>query len=269
MLNSLFQMSDIFLLFLLSCITILVSILALFLIKRYVPLKLREQNNPVIGNISSIISIIYGVLAGLTALYLFNNVYYASDFVQREANSVANIYRDSKWLKDPTRTAIQTQIKKYLNKVINEEWILMTNGDEINTEGELLIDNIMDQLKNYNIVTHNDFLIVRDMIEEVKNLYDSREQRISMNDSALNPEVWVVLLIGTILTLAINYLFGMHFYLHIVSVSATALMAASMIFLIITLDKPFQGQFIVQPNSFESVLTYIEKNHHPPKIKQT
>jgi len=259
MLHFLFQISDIYLLLLLSSITIGISIIALILVKRYIPLKLRNRNNPVIGNISALIGIIYGVLAGLTALYLFNNVYYATDSVQREANALADIYRDSKWLKEPTRSAIQIQVKNYLNKVINEEWILMKNGSEISKEGALIIDSIGDQLKNYDMVTNKEFLIVRDILDEVKKLYDSREQRISMNDSALNPEVWVVLLIGTILTLGINYLFGMHFYLHLFTVSATALMASSMIFLIITLDKPFQGQFIVQPDSFKSTLSYIEK----------
>jgi hypothetical protein len=58
------------------------------------------------------------------------------------------------------------------------------------------------------------------MLQEVRVLYDARQQRIQMSYFQLNPEIWVVVVLGTILTLCINYLFGMNFYLHVFTVSA-------------------------------------------------
>jgi hypothetical protein len=88
--------SDVF--FVLSISLIVISILAIYAIKKLVPIEILYRDNPVIGNISALIGIIYGVLAGLTALYLINNINLTSDAVQREANALANIYRDTEWL---------------------------------------------------------------------------------------------------------------------------------------------------------------------------
>jgi hypothetical protein len=259
MLDYLLRMPDLYLFLLLSAISIVGTIIVVTLIRRYVPLELRYKDNPVIGNMSALISIIYGVLVGLTALYLINNISYTGDAVQREANSVANLYRDSTWLKEPTKTRIQASIKNYLQEVINVEWPAMKSGQKINKDGDKIIDGIGKELSYYSGMNTSELLILHDMYETVRNLYDGRQQRIQMSYSELNPEIWEVILIGTILTIGINYLFGMNFYLHIVTVSAGALMAAAMLFLLLSLDRPFQGDFVIESDSFQALLDTV--NH--------
>src|SRR5690349_7197039 len=95
----LFQLSDISIFLLLSGIAIFVSISAIFLVKRFIHLDFRYKDNAVIANTSALINVLYGVLAGLAALYLINNNSYTTDAVQREASAVANVYRSSEYLK--------------------------------------------------------------------------------------------------------------------------------------------------------------------------
>lgn len=260
MLTSLFRLSDITLFILLSCASIAISLIAIYVVKRCIPFHVRSQDNTVIGTTASLISVIYGVLAGLSALYLINNNSYASDAVQREANAVADIYRDSQWLKEPTRGIIQTQVKEYVTKVIQVEWPLMEQGSDVNNDGNFAIDNITNQLIHYSDIKNSESLLIHDMLDEVRLLYDARQQRIHMSYSELSPELWLVILIGTVLTLCINYLFGMNFYLHMVTVSAAALMTSSMIFLLIALDRPFQGEFIIEPDAFQAVLNFMDQS---------
>lgn len=254
-----YHLSNIYLFILLNCIFIPISIIALYIVKRFIPLDIRYKDNSVIGDVSALISIIYGVLVGLTALYLINNNNYTADAVQREANAVANIYQDSKWLKNPTRNEIQTEVKKYIDIIINIEWALMNQG-KADTSNNLIIENMTNALLHYKANGNFETLLLRDMIAEIKMLYDARQQRIHMSYAALSPEIWTVILIGTILTIMINYIFGMNFYLHIVTVSAVALMASSMLFLLITLDRPFEGDFVIEPDAFRSVLALIKND---------
>lgn len=257
MLNRLFQLSDIHLFIVLSCITVSISIIAVIFV-RFIPLALRYKDNPVIGTISSLIGVIYGVLVGLMALYLINNINYAADAVQHEANGVANLWRDSKWLHDPAKTLIQTQIKTYIHHTLNKEWPSMQEGKTIDGTGERIIENIANELVNYKTLSNSESLLLHDMLDEVKALYDAREQRIQMSFSGLNIEIWLVILIGTILLITINYLLGMNIYLHIFTITAVALMVSSMIFLLVTLDRPFQGEFIVEPTAFQRILNYMD-----------
>lgn len=260
MVDYFYKMTDFQIFLILSILFVMASVAGISLVKSFIPLNIRIQDNPVIGTISGLIGIIYGVLAGLTALYLVNNLGYTADAVQREANATANIYRDSKWLEGPVRTQIQVELSKYLTNVIEVEWPLMEKGKDLNNNGDLIIDRMSQILNSYRFDKNVDLLVLRNLTDELKNLYNSREQRIYMSFSTLNPEIWFVIVIGTILTIAINYLFGMNFYLHILTVSAAALMCSSMIYLLITLDRPFQGEFVIQPIAFRSVLDFIKKD---------
>lgn len=260
MYNFLISLPGTYLLLLLSAVTIGISAIALNLVKRYIPHDIRSRDNAVIGVVSSLISLIYGVLAGLTALYLINNINYADDAVQREANAIADIYRDSSWLNDSVRIQIQKQIKDYILTVVNVEWPLMARGDDLDKDGDVIVENINQTLKKCKINTNSDMLILREMLVGLKNLYDAREQRIAMSFSALTPELWVVIIIGTILMLLINYLYAMNYYMHLISVSALALMLSAMIYLLLSLDKPFRGDFVVEPDAYKTVLKYINQH---------
>lgn len=248
---------DIYLFVIFGCISIAVSIVFIWIMKEVLKRQLRYKNNAAVGNISALISLIFGVLAGLTALYLINNITYTADAVQREANAVANLYRESSWLKEPTQGKMKKILKQYLYNVIHNEWPLMKNGKHINKDDNILIDNFSAELHQYSLSNTADQMMLSDMIIEIKNWYNAREQRIHMSYSALNPDMWLVLLIGTILTIVINYLYRMNTRLHIITVSAAALMASSMLFLLVTLDRPFQGEFVIDPGAFQVLLTYI------------
>ncbi|MDX1902454.1 MAG: hypothetical protein SFW66_10740 [Gammaproteobacteria bacterium] len=267
MLDILFRMSDIKLFTLLSCSFILFSIISVTALHRLVPHEVRQKENAVIGTVSCIISLIYGVLAGLIAFNMIDTTNTTSNAVQREANAAANIYRDSNWLNTPIRAIIQTNIKQYLNHVINDEWPLMADGKIPNHVGNAIIDNISDQLINYHVNKPVEPAVISDLLNENKELYNAREFRIHASTIDLGPEIWLVIFIGSILTIGINFLFGMNYYLHLLSTTATALMVSSMLFLLITSYKPFQGEFVVQPDSLQLVLQYIESHEGSPIIK--
>lgn len=260
MLEFLFHLSDVTVFALLSILFIIFSVVAIILIKRHVPLKLRYKDNATIGITSSLISIIYGVLAGLMALYQINNLNYTADAVQQEANGVANLYRNSHWLQTDARANFQKTLLNYLEVVINKEWIQMQNAERVTSEGEILIDKLNEELIKYNVSSEKDKIIIPNILDEIRHLYDAREARIKMSKAKLSSEIWIVMLIGTALIIGINFLFGMNFYLHLVNVISVALMASATIFLLITLDRPFQGEFMVKPDALKSVENYILKH---------
>jgi hypothetical protein len=260
MLDWLYQEASFTVFLFLIGITTAISIFFIILNKYFILYKLRYRDNATIGSISSLIGIIYGVLMGFLALYLIDNNDRASDAVRHEANAAANIYRECKWLKEPTQQRIKDQIEKYVDTVINTEWRLMQKGHDIDHEGDIIIDNVSEILKNYNPSKVSENLVMQDLLTELKTLNDARRQRIEMNYSQLSPDIWLVVLIGTILIIGINYAFRVNFYLHLFAISAFAIMAASMLFLLISLDRPFMGEFNVQPDAFKLIQFFIEKH---------
>jgi hypothetical protein len=266
MLDFLFHLTDVRLFTLLIGLGFVIALLGVTMVRIIVPHELRLKDNSVIGSVGALVGLIYGVLVGITSLYLINNLTATSDAVQREANGLANIYRSATWLKEPARDNLLLLVKNYLNEATDVEWPAMKRGEAVSEEGDLMIDKMSNELRAYPVATQSDALIVRDLLEEVRSLYNAREDRLAMSNSELSAELWVVILIGTFLTMGINFLYGMNIYLHYLTSCIGALMASSMIFLLLTLDRPFQGDFVIEPDSFRAVLSSMEKKALPAPI---
>lgn len=251
-----YHLSDMAVFLILSGICIFGSMVIICLIHHYIPHELRERENAVIVGVSATISLIYGVLTGLIALYLINSISYASDAVQQEANAAANIYRATQWLETPQREEVRAEIKKYLQNAVDTEWPLMNQGQAPDIKDDDVIEAMSGQLLDYSR-QHPGADVIPIMLESIKKLYDSRQMRIQAGTLSLGSEIWSVILIGTFLTVFINFLYGMNFYLHLVMAAAAGLMVGSILFLIVVLDRPFQGEFGLQPDGLQAILHKI------------
>lgn len=284
MLDFLYRLSDLSIFLVLSGITVGVSVISILITKRFIFYRLRYRDNATIASISSLIGIIYGVLVGFMALYLLDNNDHASGAVQKEASAVANVYRESQWLHAPLPAQVQAQMEDYINRVVKVEWPLMRSGKDADQGGDEIILDVSNSLQSYSLNSDRDKLIVQDILTELKALYNARHERISLSTSQLSPELWEVILIGTILLIGINYAFRVNFYLHIFAISAFAIMAAAMIFLLVTLDRPFQGEFGVEPSALRAVMIFMKtgkeehlksvsggfsKRHHTHSFRRT
>ena len=257
----LFQMSDAKLFSFLICTGIIAAVIGVIVVKLIVPHEVRLKDNGVIGSVAALIGLIYSVLMGITSLYLINNLSATSDAVQREANAVANLYRTSASLPEPIRSQFEGLLKDYLVLTIKTEWPRMKNNQEIGEAGDKLIDKLSVVLRAFPVTNLADSVVMTDLMGEEKSLYSAREERLAANSEQLSGELWVVIFIGTVLAIGINFLFGMNFWLHLISISAATLMASAMIFLLLTLDRPFQGEFIIDPDPLQAVLTAVQDNY--------
>lgn len=267
MLDFLYQTSNFTIFIILSSVAMAISIISVFFSKRYIFYRLKYRDNATIGSISSLIGVIYGVLGGLMALYLLNNNNQACDAVVREADNIANIYRSSQWLNGPQQGQIRLELENYINQVVQVEWPLMRQGKKIDLAGDFIIQRISKILKTYSIQNNSELLIMQNLLTEVNMLYHARHTRINLSFLQLTPQLWGVILIATILIIGINYAFRVNFYLHLFAISAFAIMAASMLFLLVTLDRPFQGEFIIEPDAFNVVLDLIHAGQSESAIK--
>lgn len=252
-----YALSDLEIFWLLIGIITTISIILVITSKLFIFRKLRYKDNETIGSISSLIGIIYGVLIGFICLYLINNHDYASNATQREANASANVYLYSQWLKQPVQEIVQKDLKDYINLVIHQEWPLMENFKHVSPDGDLIIKKIFNDIWSFNPVNASETILMQNILNEIKELYNARHDRINVSNNTLSPGLWGVVLIGTILIIAINFAFRVNFYLHLFSLAVFSIMAASMLFLLVTLDRPFQGGFIVKHDAMETVFNLM------------
>jgi hypothetical protein len=64
--------------------------------------------------------------------------------------------------------------------------------------------------------------------------------------------VWLVLIVGAVLSIVITYCFSMRsFWGHVVLTAVLSGFLSLLIFLIVMMDYPFRGEFGVGPGAFE------------------
>jgi membrane protein YdbS with pleckstrin-like domain len=71
--------------------------------------------------------------------------------------------------------------------------------------------------------------------------------------------IWVVLIVGAVITVAFTFLFGMETaWLHMLAVAALTAIVTLVLYTVAVLEYPFDGDVRVQPDAFELVLREIE-----------
>jgi hypothetical protein len=251
-----------FIIFALICIVcILISFVVTKLVHRYIPLKFRYAENQAIVCISAFLGILYAMLVGFTILYELNSFNKADDAEDTEAKAMYTIYRLARSLPEPTSTNIRAMIVAYGDNVVNNEWPALANGKHVDKTGVTIIGNIASELRSYKNLQGVDPVVINALNAisiNASELFDDHQVRVSKIHSSINGNIWFVLLLGSFLCIAINCMLGMELRLHLACTIFVAFMVSAVLYLIITLDRPYRGDFSIKPDTFISTLDYMK-----------
>ena len=251
-----------FLLFLIiSALCILISFIATKYAYHRVPLKIRYEQNPGVVCISALLGIIYAILVGFIILYELNNYNKADEAETAEAKAMFAIYRVADVLPEPSATKIRNLAIDYAKNVIVNEWPTMANRKPVNNTGVTIINEISEEIRSFKNVriAHPITIQALNQLSLTNNLlFDDHQQRVDKIHSSISANIWFVLLLGTVLIMGINCILGMELRLHLFCITSLSLMISGIIYLIITLDHPYRGDFSIQPTTFISTMEYIK-----------
>ncbi len=122
---------------------------------------------------------------------------------------------------------------------MRREWQLMKDGKQIGHEAPSFLQDINKRLKAYKASEQMQLLTKQEIIEEIKELYTVRYNRIKMSYFSLNIKYWIVVCIMTAINLIFVCMLGTKLYLHKISVGLVCITSSSMLLLLFILDKPF------------------------------
>lgn len=257
MLTAMYSLPNSLLFLIIFVLLALFSAICLYFVEKFIPLKFRIHENNSIGYVGATIGVIYAVLAGFIIFYVMDNFQKASDLTRNEAASAAKIYRDSSRLPPKQAASVQKAMKAYVSSVIHQEWPLISHS-KTSDAGEEILDRLIVKLNTFKAKNNQDLLSMQMIYNELDELYKNRDARVDLGNAALAGDLWILLIISTLLTLFVKSLAGMKFGLHLTMQIVVTLMLTAILFLIIVLDRPFRGQFSITPLPFETVLSDMQ-----------
>ncbi len=126
----------------------------------------------------------------------------------------------------------------------------------------------METVERFEPATNTQQTLYGQAIMLVQVLDDNRELRLLESYQGVPLVLWVVLIVGGILTISFGFLFGMKSpWLHRLSVTALTVLIVLLLYTIHLIEYPFTSDVRMSPAAFESVSHRMGEttNNEPPR----
>ena len=257
-------MSTVLLGFLVVFLAGLAAAAGLWLVRRLTSFNRHKEHNDVAGFIYSILGVAYAVVLGFVLVSVWQRYETASERADQEAAALVAVYFHAHELPDSDRRQIEQLAKSYAQVVIDEEWPMMQDGQS-SPHAWALMDQIRQSLQNPEHSTSSEYstsaeqVIYDHGIARAHELADARRLRLFEATTRIPTILWVILLVGGLITVGFSYLFGLtSTRVHTLMVVALTAVVTSILFTIYTLEHRFSGDTGLTPEAFEEALQRFE-----------
>jgi len=232
----------------------LIAIGGLVLVQHLFSNERRRQHNDVAGFIYAVLGVSYAVLLGLMLIAVWEQWEAADATTTEEANEVAEIFWLAHRLPQPEGRHIQQLARSYAQVVVEDEWPLMEQG-RASQKAWATLDRMRGTIEGVDPTTGAQLARYTEVLEQLHGLGDARRERLLDAGERLPPILWVVLILGGVITVRFTYLFGLENTLvHTLMVAALAMIISLTLFTVAALDYPFKGDIRIHPAAVEQVL---------------
>lgn len=239
-------------------LTIGFALLGLFLFRRVVPQSRLAESGSVTGSAFTLVGILYPLVAAFALSTVWDGHQAAQSATENEAAAVADLLYSSEALPPATRSSVSQETLAYAQDVMTDEFPRMRLGLPIESRSEQL-RKIRRTLSSAEPRTRQEIQAYDECVTAMERLNSSRSERTgessSGSKSQLEPEIWVLLIGGAIISVAFTYMVATEdVAIHATCVALTAALLGFVLYLILTLDRPFVGSLAVSTDSYQQVV---------------
>jgi hypothetical protein len=212
-----------------------------------------ESRNSIIDILVAGTGLFYGLLLGLVAVGAYTNYSNADDSVGREADTIGVLYRDVSNFPEPQRSTLRSDIIRYIDVVIDQEFPSAHRG-QLSAAATPVASEIHKQITSFAPTTLGAAALDSETLRQFSDVIAARNQRLNQMTSGLPDTLWFVLIVGAVINLALIAMLGMrNIRAHLAMSSIFAAFLSLMLFLVADLDHPFLGAYSITPDAFDTI----------------
>jgi hypothetical protein len=233
---------------------VLGAVVGLVVVQRLVPPERREEQNDVAGFIYAVLGVAYAVLLAFMLIAVWQDYKTAQTTVESEAHELAGVYFLASRLPEPQRTHVQDLVRRYARVVVEEEWPMMEQG-QTSPRADSLLRQLRLKLLQFSPRTRGEQVLYEQGLTQLHDALDARRSRLLEIREGIPNLLWVVLVVGGVITVSFTYLFGLKSNrTHALMVAALTLVICGILFTIGEFDYPFSGVVEIQSDAFKEML---------------
>jgi Protein of unknown function (DUF4239) len=235
-------------------VPVLAAVVGLVLVQHLVPPDRREGQNDVAGFIFAVLGVAYAVLLAFVVIAVWQDYNTAQTNVESEAHELAGVYFLASRLPEPEGTRIQDLARTYARVVVEEEWPMMEQG-QTSPRADSLVRQLRWELLQFDPRTEGEQVLYELGQTQLHDALDARRSRLLEVREGIPNLLWVVLVVGGVITVSFTYLFGLKSNLaHALMVAALTLLICGILFTIGEFNNPFSGVVGIRPDAFREAL---------------
>ena len=203
--------------------------------------------------------VLYGLVAALTAVSVWTRYSQVSDTVSAEATAIAGLWRDLGGYPQRERDSMREVLRGYTNQIIQEAWPEQRQG-RIPRAGVEWMDRFLAQLLVFEPSSESQKLLHAETLNAFNRMHEARRQRLDAVNSGLPGVMWAVLLPGAMGSLLLCLFFPVEdIRFQAILVMGLAGFVAMVLFVIVSLDRPFHGAMAIPADSYQLVYDQLMK----------
>lgn len=219
-----------------------------------------DEYNDFVGHFLSASGVFFGITLGLLSVGAWENFSAVDDAVTAEATTIGVLFRTVDTYPEPHRSVLIGHLQKYTQDEIDKSWPLQREGISPAAVGSDTLTAFYRYLTAVEPVSESQKALHAEAMRQYSNMVESRRERLASVTTQLPAIVWLVVVGGSALNLALMWLFVVkNTRLHDLLTGTLASLLGLLVFLLAIMDFPFRGEFHVGPDAFKEVYSYSEK----------
>jgi Protein of unknown function (DUF4239) len=203
--------------------------------------------------------VLYGLVAALTAVSVWQTHSNVSGIVSREATAIASLWRDLGGYPQGERDSMQEVLRGYTNQIIQEAWPAQREG-QVPRGGVEWMNRFQAQLFAFEPGSASQKILHAETLSAYNHMVEARRLRLDAVNTGLPGVMWFVLLPGAMGCLLLSLFFRIQdARLQAILMAGLSGFVAMVLFVIISLDRPFHGAMAIPADSYQLIHDQLMK----------
>lgn len=226
------------------------SIFNLWYNRRPLPFK-----NEISGVIFGAISLLYSLLVAFVILAVWEDYEDLNRTVDSETDQLSSLIVHGQGMSDPIRRTINQTVMYYCDHVVTNEWVPHKYKEIYGTSAIPALREMLLKCNPANPAEERVFTVLDQNLSEVSKL---RRERLSHLRSHVPQLIWLILLSGSALMMVFSFLLHSESQkLKRIYLSFLSALVAMSLFIVLMLDRPFNGSTKVSNKAYTELADYI------------
>lgn len=235
-------------------LTVGLAVLLVRVVHRRIPHTTLAANQEVTSYVLAVVAAVYAVLLAFVVVIVWQGFEDASTDATHEAADIGLIYRDAEAL-GARGAELRVALEGYARSVVEQEWPRMAEEHEESRRTDVALNVVWDSLRGLADRGGRESAFTEEGLKRLHDAVELRRERILDSQSQLPAPLWVVLIVGALISIGLAAFFAVERLMpHTFMIAALATTVALVLFLVLSLDLPFSGDIGVSPSAMQDTL---------------